>query len=138
LEQNKGLPPDVKKVEEMTPIVTKKCHVDQETGQIVEGLSILFTCSPLFLTLIVLVFFLKADSDGDRLPVNAYNNLEGVTMRIYYHAYQGIVPCSSSLPPCRHKALVMLSMLSTTLPLVECSILAGGITVKRTSNLIII
>jgi crooked neck len=37
-EQNNGSPEDVKKVEGMMPIVTKKRHVDQETGQMVEGL----------------------------------------------------------------------------------------------------
>jgi len=38
------------KVEGMMPIVTKNRHIDQETGQMVKGLSTTFTCSPLFLT----------------------------------------------------------------------------------------
>ena len=43
-EQNKGSPEDVKKVEGMIPIVTKKRHVDQEKGQMVEGLSTPLLC----------------------------------------------------------------------------------------------
>ena len=58
-EQNNGSPEDVKKVEGMMPIVTKKRHVDQETGQMVEGLSALFTCSLLFLTLLLCSSFFQ-------------------------------------------------------------------------------
>lgn len=41
-EENNGGPEDVKKVQDMMPIVTKKRHVDQETGQTVEGQYALF------------------------------------------------------------------------------------------------
>ncbi|KIM45805.1 hypothetical protein M413DRAFT_440843 [Hebeloma cylindrosporum] len=41
-EQNNGSPEDVKKVEGMMPIVTKKRHVDQETGQMVEDWDLVF------------------------------------------------------------------------------------------------
>ena len=52
----------------MTPIVIKKCHFDQETGHMVEGLSTPFTCSPLFLTLILCPSFLtKMGTPGERI-----------------------------------------------------------------------
>ncbi|KAH9478593.1 NineTeen Complex (NTC) component [Psilocybe cubensis] len=41
-EQNHGGPEDVKKVQDMMPIVTKKRHVDQETGQTVEDWDLVF------------------------------------------------------------------------------------------------
>ncbi|PPQ97637.1 hypothetical protein CVT26_002544 [Gymnopilus dilepis] len=41
-EQNHGTSEDVKKVEGMMPIVTKKRHVDQETGQMVEDWELVF------------------------------------------------------------------------------------------------
>ncbi|KDR79905.1 hypothetical protein GALMADRAFT_62351 [Galerina marginata CBS 339.88] len=41
-EQNNGSPEEVKKVEGMMPIVTKKRHVDQETGQMVEDWDLVF------------------------------------------------------------------------------------------------
>jgi len=41
-EQTSGSPEDVKKVEGMMPIVTKKRHVDQETGQMVEDWDLVF------------------------------------------------------------------------------------------------
>ncbi|KAF8905196.1 hypothetical protein CPB84DRAFT_610102 [Gymnopilus junonius] len=41
-EQNNGTLDDVKKVEGMLPIVTKKRHVDQETGQMVEDWDLVF------------------------------------------------------------------------------------------------
>lgn len=36
-EETNGSPDDIAKVKGMMPIVTKKRHVDQETGQTVEG-----------------------------------------------------------------------------------------------------
>ncbi|PPQ88783.1 hypothetical protein CVT25_010469 [Psilocybe cyanescens] len=41
-EQNNSSAEDVKKVEDMMPIVTKKRHVDQETGQMVEDWDLVF------------------------------------------------------------------------------------------------
>jgi len=58
------------------PIVTKKRHVDQETGQMVEGSSQLLSCSPLFLTLTPFIFFISdwdlvfADDERESNPTS--------------------------------------------------------------------
>ena len=55
---------------------------------------------------------------GNDEDVSTRTKIKGLNLYTYYHAYhQGVVPYSSSLRHChREVALVMLSMLSTTLP----------------------
>ena len=62
--------------EGMMPIVTKKRHVDQETGRMVEGLSTPPICSPLFRTSILRYLMLSdwdlvfADDERESSPTS--------------------------------------------------------------------
>lgn len=71
-EENHGSPAEVKKVEGMMPIVSKRRVVDQETGQTVEGLCFISSVLPLMLIIILqsdwdLVF---ADDERESNPTS--------------------------------------------------------------------